>query len=177
MCVEEVSCMTGTVTDVKAYQCYAGRRWRDVTSGTLFDDGEPCTANVSARVADCGAEEARLPISAAHEAFHPWAHLRPAEKARLSLKAAEVVGDRRSGIAEMLARKTASNRCLLDLPARLGYLDLGAGRQLGMPAQRRGVAVELGQLLLDRRAMSFGSGRIGAQDPARQRQPELSDSD
>jgi hypothetical protein len=149
--------MTGNVTDVKAYQCYAGRQWRDVTSGTLSDDGEPYTANVSARVADRGPEEARLAIPAAHRAFHPWAHLRPAEKARLSLRAAEVVGNRRSGIAAMLARETASNRCLLDLPARPGHFDLGAGRELGMPAQSRGVAVEFGQHVLDRRAMSFVS--------------------
>jgi predicted TIM-barrel fold metal-dependent hydrolase len=61
--------MTGTVTDVKAYQWYAGGQWRDVTSGKLFDDFEPYTGNLYARVADCGAEEARLAISAAHEAF------------------------------------------------------------------------------------------------------------
>jgi acyl-CoA reductase-like NAD-dependent aldehyde dehydrogenase len=100
--------MTGTVTDVKAYQWYARGQWRDVTSGKLFDDFEPYTGNLYARVADCGAEEARLAISAAHEAFGAWAALPASEKARLFFKAAEVVRRRRPEIAQILARETGS---------------------------------------------------------------------
>jgi acyl-CoA reductase-like NAD-dependent aldehyde dehydrogenase len=100
--------MTGTVTDVKAYQWYARGQWRDVTSGKLFDDFEPYTGNLYARVADCGAEEARLAISAAHEAFGAWAELPASEKARLFFKAAEVVRRRRPEIAQILARETGS---------------------------------------------------------------------
>jgi hypothetical protein len=100
--------MTGTVTDVKAYQWYAGGQWRDVTDGKLFDDFEPYTGNLYAQVADCGAEEARLAISAAHEAFGAWAELPASEKARLFLKSAEVVRRRRPEIAQILARETGS---------------------------------------------------------------------
>jgi acyl-CoA reductase-like NAD-dependent aldehyde dehydrogenase len=75
--------MSSTVTDVKAYQWYAGGQWRDVANGQLFDDFEPYTGNLYARVADCGAEEARLAIAAAHEAFGAWAETPPVEKARL----------------------------------------------------------------------------------------------
>jgi acyl-CoA reductase-like NAD-dependent aldehyde dehydrogenase len=100
--------MTGTVTDVKAYQWYAGGQWRDVTDGKSFDDFEPYTGNLYARVADCGAEEARLAISAAHEAFGAWAELPASEKARLFFKAAEVVRRRRPEIAQILARETGS---------------------------------------------------------------------
>ena len=63
--------MSDTVTDVKAYQRYAGGQWRDVSGGKLFDDFEPYTGNLYARVAECGVEEARLAITAAHEAFGP----------------------------------------------------------------------------------------------------------
>ncbi len=35
--------MSSTVTDVKAYQWYAGGQWRDVAGGKLFDDFEPHT--------------------------------------------------------------------------------------------------------------------------------------
>jgi acyl-CoA reductase-like NAD-dependent aldehyde dehydrogenase len=100
--------MSSTVTDVKAYQWYAGGEWRDVVDGRLFDDFEPYTGNLYARVADCGAEEARVAIAAAHEAFGGWADTTPAEKARLFFRAAEIVRARRSEIAEILARETGS---------------------------------------------------------------------
>ena len=44
--------MSSTVTDVKAYQWYAGGQWRDVANGQLLDDFEPDTGNLYARVAD-----------------------------------------------------------------------------------------------------------------------------
>jgi acyl-CoA reductase-like NAD-dependent aldehyde dehydrogenase len=100
--------MSDTVTDVKAYQWCAGGQWRDVAGGKLFDDFEPYTGNLYARVADCGADEARLAIAAAHGAFNPWADLPPAEKARLFFKAAEVVRRRAPEVAGILARETGS---------------------------------------------------------------------
>jgi hypothetical protein len=60
-----------------------GGQWRDVAGGKLFDDFEPYTGNLYARVPNCGAEEARVAIAAAHEAFGPWAETPPAEKAHL----------------------------------------------------------------------------------------------
>jgi hypothetical protein len=55
--------MSDTVTDVKAYEWCAEGQWRDVSGGKLFDDFEPYTGNLYARVAECGAEEARLAIA------------------------------------------------------------------------------------------------------------------
>jgi acyl-CoA reductase-like NAD-dependent aldehyde dehydrogenase len=57
--------MSDIVTDVKACQWYAGGRWRDVCGDKLFDDFEPYTGNLYARVAECGGDEARLAITAA----------------------------------------------------------------------------------------------------------------
>src|ERR1700756_3707497 len=100
--------MSSTVMDVKAYQWYAGGQWRDVANGQLFDDFEPYTGNLYARVPNCGAEEARIAIAAAHEAFGPWAETPPAEKARLFFKAAEIVRRRGPEVAGILARETGS---------------------------------------------------------------------
>jgi hypothetical protein len=83
--------MSSTVTDVKEYQWCTGGQWRDVANGQLIDDFEPYTGNLYARVADSGAEEARLAIAAAHEAFGAWADTPPVETARLFFKAAEIV--------------------------------------------------------------------------------------
>ena len=87
--------MSSTVTDVKEYQWFAGGQWRDVASGKLFDDFEPYTGNLYARVSDYGAEEA-------HEASGAWADTPPAEKARLLLKDAEIVRRRGPEIADSL---------------------------------------------------------------------------
>ncbi|HME14837.1 MAG TPA: aldehyde dehydrogenase family protein [Mycobacterium sp.] len=101
--------MSSTVTDVKAYQWYAGGQWRDVANGQMFDDFEPYTGNLCARVADCGAEQARLAIAAAHEAFGAWADTPPVQKARLLCEAAEIVRRRGPEVAEILARETAGS--------------------------------------------------------------------
>src|ERR1700745_1345509 len=98
--------MTATVTDVKAYQWYAAGQWRDAATAKAFDDFEPYTGDLYARVADCGPQEARFAISAAHRALGQWAETTPAEGARLFLEAAEVVRRRRTEIAEILARET-----------------------------------------------------------------------
>jgi acyl-CoA reductase-like NAD-dependent aldehyde dehydrogenase len=100
--------MTATVTDVKAYQWYAAGQWRDATTAKVFDDFEPYTGDLYARVADCGPEETRFAISAAHEAFGEWAETTPADRARLFLKAAAIARSRRTEIATILARETGS---------------------------------------------------------------------
>jgi Aldehyde dehydrogenase family len=83
--------MSRTVTEVKEYQWCTRCQWRDVANGQLLDDFEAYTGNLYARVAESGAEEARLVIAAAHEAFGGWADTPPVEKARLFSKAAEIV--------------------------------------------------------------------------------------
>jgi acyl-CoA reductase-like NAD-dependent aldehyde dehydrogenase len=96
------------VADAPAYQWYAAGQWRDAPEGRLFDDFEPYTGNLFARVPDCGPEEARIAIAAANDAFPAWAGTLPAEKARLFFRAAEIVRRRRGEIAGILARETGS---------------------------------------------------------------------
>jgi acyl-CoA reductase-like NAD-dependent aldehyde dehydrogenase len=52
--------------------------------------------------------DARVAVDAASKAFAGWSQTAPSEKARLFLKAAEIVRRRRSEIAEVLARETGS---------------------------------------------------------------------
>ena len=96
------------VADAPAYQWYAAGQWRDAPEGRLFDDFEPYTGNLFARVPNCGPEEAKIAIAAANDAFAAWADTPPAEKARLFFKAAEIVRRRRGEIAGILARETGS---------------------------------------------------------------------
>src|SRR5712691_2257202 len=93
---------------VQRYKWYADGEWREAVNGKVFDDFEPYAGRLYARVADCGPEEARSAINAANDAFPAWADMAPVEKARLFLKAAEVVRRRRNEVAEILARETGS---------------------------------------------------------------------
>jgi len=85
---------------------YAGGKWLDAPA--LFDDFEPFTGELYSRVPDCGPQEAKVAVKAANDAFPIWANTPPVEKARLFLKAAEIVRRRKTEIAEILARETGS---------------------------------------------------------------------
>jgi acyl-CoA reductase-like NAD-dependent aldehyde dehydrogenase len=93
---------------IPTYGWYADGTWHEPGDRPLFDDFEPYTGTVHARVADCGPDEAKIAIRAAADAFPAWAATPPAEKARLFFKAAEIVRRRRNEIAETLARETGS---------------------------------------------------------------------
>ena len=99
---------TASEHTARTYQWYADGKWREAGNGKVFEDFEPYTGRLYARAADCGPEEAKIAIKAANDAFPAWAETPPVEKARLFLKAAEIVRRRRNEIAEILARETGS---------------------------------------------------------------------
>jgi len=96
------------MTEVQTYKYYAGGSWRQAEGAQVFDDFEPYSGKLFARVAAGGRKEARIAIAAAAEAFPAWAETTPAERARLFFKAAEIVKRRRAEIASILARETGS---------------------------------------------------------------------
>jgi acyl-CoA reductase-like NAD-dependent aldehyde dehydrogenase len=96
------------MTDIRTYKYFVGGEWRSATGGQTFDDLEPYTGTVYARVAAGGREEARLAVAAAAAAYPAWAATTPAERAKLLFKAAEIVKRRRAEIAEVLAKETGS---------------------------------------------------------------------
>jgi acyl-CoA reductase-like NAD-dependent aldehyde dehydrogenase len=93
---------------VRTYTYYAGGEWRPATSGRTFDVHQPFSGQLYAKVAAGGAEDARIAVQAAADAFPAWSQTTPAERAGLFLKAGEIVKRRRSEIAEVLARETGS---------------------------------------------------------------------
>jgi acyl-CoA reductase-like NAD-dependent aldehyde dehydrogenase len=104
---ETITPSTGTApSNARSYQWYAGGQWRDAPG--FFDDFEPYSGDLYAHAPDCGPEEAKIAIAAANEAFPVWAETPPVEKAKLFLKAADIVRRRRDEIAEILARETGS---------------------------------------------------------------------
>src|SRR4029077_9209553 len=100
--------MTSTQVDVKDYSYFAGNQWRTAKDNQFFDVHEPYSGKLFARVAAGSRADARVAVDAASKAFPGWSETAPGEKARLFLKAAEIVKRRRSEIAEVLARETGS---------------------------------------------------------------------
>src|SRR6202023_864266 len=100
--------MQSAQMDVKEYGYFAGNQWRNAVDNQVFEVHEPYSGNLFARVAAGSRADARSAVDAAAKAFPKWAETTPAEKARLFLKASDVVKRRRSEIAEVLARETGS---------------------------------------------------------------------
>src|SRR5712675_3644469 len=97
-----------SINEVRTYALYAGGEWRSATSERTFDIHEPFGGQLYAKVAAGGAEDARIAVQAAADAFPAWSQTTPAERASLFLKAGEVVKRRRTEIADVLARETGS---------------------------------------------------------------------
>jgi acyl-CoA reductase-like NAD-dependent aldehyde dehydrogenase len=92
----------------KEYQMYINGAWVKAASGTTFDDYNPYTGEVFARVANASRDDAKLAISAAAEAFPAWAATPPSQKRMYFLKAAEVLERRQQEIAQILTQETGA---------------------------------------------------------------------
>jgi acyl-CoA reductase-like NAD-dependent aldehyde dehydrogenase len=100
--------MNSTQVEVKEYGYFVDNAWRKAADDKYFEVHEPYSGKLFGRVAAGARTDARMAVDAAAKAFPNWAKTTPAEKARLFLKAAEIVRRRRSEIAEVLARETGS---------------------------------------------------------------------
>src|ERR1700675_2469330 len=96
------------MTNVRTYQYFSNGKWLDAEGQAAFDVIEPYSRKVMARAPNCGPAEVRQAIRAAHQAFPGWADSSPAFRAKLFLKAAEIVRRRRVEVADILARETGS---------------------------------------------------------------------
>src|SRR5258707_5464971 len=114
---------------MKTYQYYAGGVWRDAENGRTFDDLEPYSGKIFAKIAAGSRKDMNIALTAAEEAFPAWAATTPAQRAELLFKAAAIIKRRRSEIAEILAKETGSTISFAtfqqDLLAQA--LEVGAG--------------------------------------------------
>src|SRR5450432_4633520 len=93
---------------MKTYQYYAGGVWRDAENRRTFDDMEPYSGKIYAKVAAAGRKDMNLALTAATQAYPAWAATVPTQRAELLFKAAAIIKRRRSEIAEILAKETGS---------------------------------------------------------------------
>ena len=85
------------------YQMFIGGQWVDATSGETFDDLNPYTGEVYAKVAKGDARDADRAMAAAYAARKEWAGTPPVVRAQILNKAAQILESRRQEMAEVLA--------------------------------------------------------------------------
>ncbi len=123
-------------TVASSYQQYIAGMWRDAESGASFDDFDPFTGELFARVPASGRSDTERAIGAAAAAFPAWAAMPPSANQRLFLRAADIVERRTPDLVSILARETGSGRAfamfqiqwsvnLLRQVANWGYLPMG----------------------------------------------------
>ena len=98
--------MTMQATEIRELQQFIGGEWVDADGGATFDDLDPFTGDVVARVPAGGREDARRAIEAAAAAFPAWSQTPPAERQRIFLKAADILESRLDEVVSLLARET-----------------------------------------------------------------------
>lgn len=86
----------------EARQMYIDGTFCNAATGATFDDFNPATGEVWAKVADAGREDARRAIEAAHAAFPAWSRLSPIARGKYLTKVAAVLEARAKEIGELL---------------------------------------------------------------------------
>ena len=98
--------MATTETGVSEHRHFIAGEWVGASEGALFDDLDPYTGDVVARVAAGTREDARSAVEAAAAAFPAWAETPPASRQAIFLRAADVLERRQDEVVSLLARET-----------------------------------------------------------------------
>jgi aldehyde dehydrogenase (NAD+) len=93
---------------MKTYQMLIGGEWVDAVSGATFDDLNPYTGEVWAKVQKGDEKDADRAMEAAYAARKPWSSLPSLERSTVISKAAQVLEESRMEFAEVLAAEGGS---------------------------------------------------------------------
>jgi len=85
---------------------YINGEWIGAIDGAAYDDMNPYTGEVFARVPSAKRADAKRAIDAATSAFPAWSHTLPAERQALFLKAADILEKKQMEIVTILAEET-----------------------------------------------------------------------
>jgi acyl-CoA reductase-like NAD-dependent aldehyde dehydrogenase len=98
--------MDMSTTTVAEYRHFIAGDWSDSGDARTFEDLDPYTGDVVARVAAASRADAARAVEAAAAAFPEWSQTPPAVRQALFLKAADILESRRDEIVSMLARES-----------------------------------------------------------------------
>jgi acyl-CoA reductase-like NAD-dependent aldehyde dehydrogenase len=90
----------------REYKMYINGEWVDALDRAMYDDYNPYTGEVFARVPSGKRGDAKRAIEAAAAAFPAWSNTLPAERQALFLKAADILQRKQNEIVTILAEET-----------------------------------------------------------------------
>jgi acyl-CoA reductase-like NAD-dependent aldehyde dehydrogenase len=96
------------MTMTNAYKMYIGGEWVEASSQETFDDYNPFTGEVYARVPRGKRADAAHAIEAAAAAFPAWAAMPPSERRKLFLRAADVMERRQQELIKILMEEAGT---------------------------------------------------------------------
>jgi acyl-CoA reductase-like NAD-dependent aldehyde dehydrogenase len=91
---------------VKEYKMYIDGEWVSALDREVYEDFNPYTGKVFARVASGRRADAKRAVAAAAAAFPAWSHSLPSERQGLFLKAADILEKKRDKVVGVLAEET-----------------------------------------------------------------------
>ena len=97
---------SATDTEIREARQLVGGEWRAAENGETFDDTDPFTGEVVARVPAGGEADATAAVEAADRAFAEWSQSPPALRQSVLLRAADILEARRDEVVALLARET-----------------------------------------------------------------------
>ncbi|MFC2005093.1 aldehyde dehydrogenase family protein [Chloroflexota bacterium] len=90
----------------ESYQMYINGEWVDAIGSETFEDYNPYSGEVFARIASGKREDAKKACDAAAVAFPTWSQTLPAERQRYFLKAADILEKRQQDILKIMTEET-----------------------------------------------------------------------
>jgi len=93
---------------MKTYQMFINGKWVDAVSGAAFDDLDPYTGEVYARVPKGDAKDADRAMAAAYAARKPWSRTSSFDRALIIAKAGHILEESRMEFAEVLTGEGGS---------------------------------------------------------------------
>jgi len=100
--------MAAVETPVREARLFVGGEWMDAGGGNTFEDRDPFSGDVVAKVPAAARVDARRAVEAAAAAFPEWSQTPPEARQTIFLKAADILEGRRDEIVGLLARETGS---------------------------------------------------------------------
>jgi acyl-CoA reductase-like NAD-dependent aldehyde dehydrogenase len=109
---------------MKTYRMFVGGEWIDSVSGATFDDLNPYTGDVYARVQKGDEKDADRAMAAAYGARKRWSAMPSLERSTVILKAADILEESRMEFAEVLTGEGGSTfgKCMFEISQTVDLL-------------------------------------------------------
>ena len=111
------------------HQMLINGQWVNAASGEFFDDCNPYTGEVFAKVPKGGVEDAGLAMASAFGARKPWSSTPPLERARILFKAARLLEEGMQEYAQLLMTEGGSTfgKAMFEISQTIDLLQTAAG--------------------------------------------------